>query len=49
MLALIGAGGIDETPELEEIREERVETLFDKPSAPITIGHLGGVEVAFLP
>ena len=34
---------------LDDVEEVEVETPFGTPSAPITIGEVGGVRVAFLP
>ena len=34
---------------LEDVEEVEVETPFGKPSAPLTIGEIGGKRVAFLP
>jgi purine nucleoside phosphorylase len=34
---------------LEDVKEVEVETPFGKPSAPLTIGEVGGKRVAFLP
>ena len=49
MIGIFGGSGIYEALELDGVREERVETPFGDPSAPLTIGHLGETEVAFLP
>lgn len=47
-LAVIGGTSLYDLPGLESPREHRVETRWGAPSAPIVIGRLGGVEVAFL-
>ncbi|PSP74296.1 S-methyl-5'-thioadenosine phosphorylase [Halobacteriales archaeon QS_3_64_16] len=49
MIGFLGGSGIYEALDLDGVREERVETPFGDPSAPLTIGHLGETEVAFLP
>ncbi len=33
---------------LDEVEEVEVETPYDKPSAPVLIGEVGGKRVAFL-
>ena len=50
-VGFIGGSGIYEALPLENTREERVETPFGDPSAPITVGEFPGtgLEVAFLP
>ena len=49
MIAIIGGSGVYEAFDLENVREEKIETPFGDPSAPITVGELQGTEVAFLP
>ena len=49
MIGFLGGSGIYEALDLDGVREERVETPFGDPSAPLTIGHLGDTGVAFLP
>jgi 5'-methylthioadenosine phosphorylase len=49
MIGVIGGSGIYEALGFEESHEERVETPFGEPSAPLEVGELGGTEVAFLP
>ena len=34
---------------LDDVEEVEVETPYGKPSAPLTIGEIGGRRVAFLP
>ncbi|HET7324458.1 MAG TPA: S-methyl-5'-thioadenosine phosphorylase, partial [Halococcus sp.] len=43
-----GGSGIYEALELENAYEEHIGTPFGSPSSPITVGELGGQEVAFL-
>ena len=51
MIGFIGGSGIYEALPLENTREERIETPYGDPSAPVTIGEFGSTEreVAFLP
>lgn len=46
--AVIGGSGLYSMPGLENKQEVEVETPFGAPSAPITIGELEGVTIAFL-
>ncbi|MFC7155634.1 S-methyl-5'-thioadenosine phosphorylase [Halomarina halobia] len=48
-VGFIGGSGIYEALDLTNVREEEIETPYGEPSAPVTIGELDGVEVAFLP
>lgn len=48
-IAVIGGSGISEISGIENIKEFEIETPFGKPSAPITVGTIDGVGVAFLP
>lgn len=48
-VGFIGGSGIYESLDIEDVSEERVETPYGEPSAPITIGTLAGTEIAFLP
>lgn len=47
-LAIIGGTGLQSMPGLENIQRHDLETPFGKPSAPITVGELSGVPLAFL-
>jgi 5'-methylthioadenosine phosphorylase len=47
-LAIIGGSGLYSMPGLKDISEHDLTTPFGKPSAPITVGTLEGIEVAFL-
>lgn len=49
MLGFIGGSGIYEALPLENTRETHVRTPYGEPSAAITVGELGGHELAFLP
>ncbi|MGE3466173.1 MAG: S-methyl-5'-thioadenosine phosphorylase [Pyrinomonadaceae bacterium] len=48
-IGIIGGSGLYQMPELENIREERIETPFGSPSDAFIIGDLDDVTVAFLP
>ena len=47
-IAVIGGSGISELSGIENIKEYDIDTPFGKPSAPIVVGTLDGVRVAFL-
>lgn len=48
MLAIIGGSGLYKMEGLENPKELSVDTPFGKPSSPITVGTLSGIQVAFL-
>ena len=48
-IGIIGGSGLYQMPELQNVREELVETPFGSPSDAFIIGELEGVTVAFLP
>lgn len=48
-IGIIGGSGLYQMPELQNVREQRVETPFGSPSDAFIIGELDGVTVAFLP
>ncbi len=48
-IGIIGGSGLYQMPELQNVREQRVETPFGDPSDAFVVGELGGVTVAFLP
>ena len=48
-IAVIGGSGISEISGIENVKEFEIDTPFGKPSAPITIGTVDDVRVAFLP
>jgi 5'-methylthioinosine phosphorylase len=48
VLAVIGGTSLYDLPGLEAPRERVVESAWGTPSAPIVIGRLAGVEIAFL-
>lgn len=48
-IGIIGGSGLYQMPELQNIREQVVETPFGSPSDAFIIGELEGVTVAFLP
>lgn len=47
-LAIIGGSGLYEIPGLKNHQELKISTPFGDPSAPIMVGDLAGVKVAFL-
>jgi 5'-methylthioadenosine phosphorylase len=47
-LAVIGGSGLYAMPGLRDSREYKLDTPFGKPSAPIVVGTLEGLRVAFL-
>src|SRR6478735_4054634 len=48
-IGIIGGSGLYQMPELQNVREQKVETPFGDPSDAFIIGELEGVTVAFLP
>jgi 5'-methylthioadenosine phosphorylase len=49
VLGVIGGSGLYEIDGLTNVREERVETAFGRPSDAVVRGQLGQVELLFLP
>jgi len=47
-LAIIGGSGLYEMPGLQDAREIHIDTPFGKTSAPVVVGTLEGLQVAFL-
>lgn len=47
-LAIIGGSGLYEFPGLEQKQEQKINTPFGEPSAPIITGSINGKKVAFL-
>lgn len=47
-LAVIGGSGLYSMPGLKETREYTIDTPFGRPSAPVVVGLLEGMRVAFL-
>jgi 5'-methylthioadenosine phosphorylase len=47
-LAIIGGSGLYSMPGMKDVSEHDLSTPFGKPSAPIIIGTLEGIEIAFL-
>jgi 5'-methylthioadenosine phosphorylase len=47
-IAIIGGSGLYHMPGLEDSKEYNIDTPFGKPSAPIIVGTLEGIRVAFL-
>jgi 5'-methylthioadenosine phosphorylase len=48
ILGIIGGSGIYDLPGLERVREESFESPWGEPSAPLRIGEIAGLPVAFL-
>jgi len=48
-IGIIGGSGLYQMPELQNVRELKVETPFGNPSDSFILGELDGVTVAFLP
>ena len=48
MLAILGGSGLAQLSALTETRRIAVRTAFGEPSAPLTLGRMGGSEVLFL-
>ena len=49
ILGIIGGSGIYDLPGLENVREEKVASPWGEPSAPVRIGEIAGLPVAFMP
>lgn len=48
-IAIIGGSGLYRMPDLADTETRAMDTPFGTPSAPVTVGTLGGRRVAFLP
>lgn len=48
-IGIIGGSGLYELDGISDVREERVDTPFGAPSAPLIRGRLGDAELIFLP
>src|SRR3954468_10660886 len=48
VLGIIGGSGVYDLPGLENVREERVESPWGEPSAPLRIGEIAGLPIVFL-
>ncbi len=48
VLGIIGGSGIYDLPGLVNVREERIESPWGEPSAPLRIGEIAGLPVVFL-
>jgi len=48
-LGVIGGSGIYDLPGLQDLREERVKTLWGEPSDALRFGRIGGTDAVFLP
>jgi 5'-methylthioadenosine phosphorylase len=49
VLGIIGGSGIYDLPGMADVREETIASPWGEPSAPLRIGHVGGLPVVFLP
>lgn len=49
VLGVIGGSGIYDLPGLENVREQAVASPWGEPSAPVRIGEMAGLPVAFMP
>ena len=49
LLAFIGGSGLDSLPDLAVTELRDSETPYGKPSAPVALGRLGDIQIAFLP
>ncbi|KJR42708.1 S-methyl-5'-thioadenosine phosphorylase [Candidatus Magnetoovum chiemensis] len=47
-IAIIGGSGMDDPQLMNDIKEKTVETPYGKPSSPLTIGKVNGIDVAIL-
>jgi 5'-methylthioadenosine phosphorylase len=47
-VGIIGGSGLDDPNILEQPQEMETDTVFGKPSSPLTVGRIGGVEVVLL-
>jgi 5'-methylthioadenosine phosphorylase len=48
VLGIIGGSGVYDLPGLENVREERVQSPWGEPSAPLRIGEMSGLPIVFL-
>src|SRR5512140_137841 len=48
VLGVIGGSGLYNFPALQDVQTLEIDTPFGRPSAPLTLGKLGGKPVAFL-
>jgi 5'-methylthioadenosine phosphorylase len=48
VLGIIGGSGIYDLPGLQNVREERIESPWGEPSAPLRIGDIDGLPIVFL-
>ncbi len=48
ILGIIGGSGIYDLPGMEKVREQRIDSPWGEPSAPLRIGEVAGLPVVFL-
>jgi 5'-methylthioadenosine phosphorylase len=49
IVGVIAGSGLYEIPGLKMLRDTEIKTPYGEPSAPYSIGELGGIKIAFLP
>ncbi|MGI3903006.1 MAG: S-methyl-5'-thioadenosine phosphorylase [Janthinobacterium lividum] len=49
VIGIIGGSGVYDLPGLEDVREERVPTVWGEPSDALRFGRIGGRDAVFLP
>lgn len=49
LVGIIGGSGLYDMPGLSEVEQRDIDTPFGRPSAPIRLGRIDGIPVAFLP
>ncbi len=49
VLGIIGGSGIYDLPGLEKVRQKKIRSPWGEPSAPLRLGQIAGLPVAFLP
>ncbi|MHA1134556.1 MAG: S-methyl-5'-thioadenosine phosphorylase [Alphaproteobacteria bacterium] len=49
VLGIIGGSGLYDLPGLQNVREERIESPWGAPSAPVRIGDIDGLPIVFMP
>ena len=48
VLGIIGGSGLYDLPGLQNVREERIESPWGAPSAPLRIGDIDGLPIVFM-
>jgi 5'-methylthioadenosine phosphorylase len=47
-VGIIGGSGLDDPRLMKDIREKKIKTPYGKPSSPLTVGKIGGVDAVIL-